>query len=156
MSRKYKRYPNDLRQYAIRLSHLPHADLSKIANQLEIPSWQMKEWLDEQAATLTRRQECRFETTVFCERYGNLLIDLMLIMRRHDTEELISNGAPDDEYEPEARRVLRHLHKVKNAADMRQLVKSVFLEMFDEALYGTDERLFALADDIWMHIEERS
>jgi transposase-like protein len=149
MSKKKRRYPNELRQYAIRLSKIPHADLRKIADKLEIPSWQMKVWLEEEADVITRRQDYRFEMSSIQERYGTLLDELVRTMRRHDTEGL--SDAPEDEYEPEARRVLNGLDKVKNATDMRQLVKSIFFEMFDEALYATEEQLFSLADDLWTH-----
>jgi len=86
------------------------------------------------------------------ERHGNLLNEVAAIMYRHDTEGLAKFGCPDDEYMPEARRVLQELETVKNAEDMRGLVCRVFAEMFDEALDASNEQLRALADEVYAHV----
>lgn len=86
------------------------------------------------------------------ERYGNLLTEVAAIMFRHDTEGLAKFGCPNDEYMPEARRVLQKLETVQNADDMRQLVSRVFAEMFEEALDASREQLRALADEVYAHV----
>ena len=86
------------------------------------------------------------------ERYGNLLNEVAAIMFRHDTEGLAKFGCPDDEYMPEARRVLQKLETVKSVDDMRQLVSQVFAEMFEEALDASREQLRALADEVYAHV----
>lgn len=98
------------------------------------------------------KQEIMEEEAHLRERYGNLLDEVAAIMFRHDTEGLAKFGCPDDEYMPEARRVLQQLETVKSADDMRKLVSRVFAEMFDEALDATNEQLIGLADELHAHV----
>jgi GMP synthase PP-ATPase subunit len=100
---------------------------------------------------VTKEQIMRDEA-LLRERYGNLLTEVAAIMFRHDTEGLAKFGCPNDEYMPEARRVLQKLETVQNADDMRQLVSRVFAEMFEEALDASREQLRALADEVYAHV----
>lgn len=100
---------------------------------------------------MTKEQIMRDEA-LLRERYGNLLTEVAAIMFRHDTEGLAKFGCPNDEYMPEARRVLQKLETVQNADDMRQLVSRVFAEMFEEALDASREQLRALADEVYAHV----
>lgn len=98
------------------------------------------------------KQEIMDEEALLKERYGNLLEEVAAIMFRHDTEGLARMGCPEDEYMPEARRVLKELASVKSADDMRNLVSRVFAEMFEQALDATNEQLIALADEVYAHV----
>lgn len=101
------------------------------------------------------KQKIREEEAQLTARYGNLLNEVAAIMFRHDTEGLARMGCPTDEYMPEARRVLLKLEETADANQMKQLVKTVFEEMFDEALDATNEQLIALADELWKHVSAR-
>ena len=98
------------------------------------------------------KEKIMAEEALLRGRYGNLVDEVAAILFRHDTEGLAKFGCPDDEYMPEARRVLQQLDKVKSADDMRNLVSRVFAEMFDEALDATNEQLIALADELHAHV----
>lgn len=98
------------------------------------------------------KQDIMDQEALLRQRYGNLLNEVAAIMFRHDTEGLAKFGCPDDEYMPEARRVLQKLETVKSVDHMRQLVSGVFAEMFEEALDASREQLRALADEVYAHV----
>lgn len=102
------------------------------------------------------KQEIRDEEIQLNARYGDLLNEVAAIMFRHDTEGLARMGCPTDEYMPEARRVLLKLEETHDLNEMRQLVKTVYKEMFEEALDATDEQLNALSDELWTHVSART
>jgi len=69
------------------------------------------------------------------------------ILNRHDLEQLLKLGAPEDEYDPEVERVLPQLAAASDATDVATIVQDVFTKMFDHR--PSDATVAAAADEIW-------
>ncbi len=61
-----------------------------------------------------------------------LLEKIKAILKEEDILGLISMGAPDDEYDGEARRFFERYKKDSSQEDIEKLIKDIFIEMFWE------------------------
>jgi hypothetical protein len=63
--------------------------------------------------------------------YGDKFNDLRTIINKHDPIGLISNGAPDDEYEPEVKTIIVQLDNKKTEQQIHDLVYQEFIRWFE-------------------------
>lgn len=73
--------------------------------------------------------------------------EVRAILNRHDLMNLLEVGAPDDEYEPEAREIVDKLPRASGEQEVAQIVQEVFVKQFDER--QNDDEVRAVAAEIW-------
>ena len=71
------------------------------------------------------------------------------VLRRHDPIELISIGAPHDEYDPEVGTILPRLKEASSARDVQQVLHEEFTKWFNAELAGPSESYQAAAQELW-------
>lgn len=71
------------------------------------------------------------------------------LLARHDPEELISLGAPPDEYEAEAAEIARRLVMISDEAECLRLLEHTWQRYFSGVTPGCRERLRQVALDLW-------
>lgn len=69
------------------------------------------------------------------------------ILRRHDPVELIAQGAPDDEYDYIADKILS-LSAEKGEDELANSIYQIFTTLFDENLAGDKRKYLILAKEI--------
>ncbi len=82
--------------------------------------------------------------------------ELSAILFRHDPIGLAAIGAPKDEYDCEATRILPRLPEVSSPEELRSLIHQEFLRFFDdEGTAGPESAYDAIAQDVWERIVHR-
>lgn len=71
------------------------------------------------------------------------------LVNKYDPIHLIDNGCPEDEYNGEVKRIIQGLKKTSNPEQLRDLLHTIFVEMFDERLAGPKENYQQLAIDLF-------
>ena len=61
---------------------------------------------------------------------ATMLTDATRILAKHDLEDLMRFGCPEDEYEPEAKRLLERCNATTPVAELTTVLKDIFHEMF--------------------------
>ena len=89
-------------------------------------------------------------------RYEKLRRLVEDVLRRHDPIQLISIGAPDDEYEPEVGTIVPRLKEASSLHDVQQMLHQEFTKWFGAEQAGTSELYMAAAKELWwgwLHFE---
>lgn len=73
---------------------------------------------------------------------------VMKIINKYDPIHLIDDGAPLDEYKPEAEMISKSLAKMKNLGEINTLVHKTFVNLFDKSLTGKREDYHSLSKDL--------
>jgi hypothetical protein len=82
-------------------------------------------------------------------KYGNRFLELREMINRHDPLRLLENGAPDDEYDPQAKTIIVQLNTPLTKEGINDLVYREFLRWFgDHSVTGSREAYRALAAEI--------
>lgn len=78
------------------------------------------------------------------------------VLRRHDPENLVSSGAPPDEYLPEAKRIApRMFRDAETREDLADLIWAVFVVMFKPRwVRRYRDKLELATDEIWAYLTE--
>ena len=71
------------------------------------------------------------------------------VLRRHDPIELISIGAPRDEYDPEVGTILPRLKEASSARDVQHVLHEEFTKWFSAEMAGPNESYAAAAQELW-------
>ena len=71
------------------------------------------------------------------------------LLRAHDVVGLIEMGAPPDEYDGLASRVLARLPTARSAADVQTIAFEAFVDGFDAWFGGAPERYQGVGAEIW-------
>lgn len=110
-------------------------------------TWARREWLEDVD------DEMRGAAFTFIERlrteYGELFIDLLRIACEEDPIGVQAVGMPPTEYEPKVRRIFPGLRGVQSADELRHLIHTVFVDMFDAQLAGPVDRYDRMAERMW-------
>lgn len=72
------------------------------------------------------------------KRYGSLYYQVAEVLNRHDPAHLTRHGAPPDEYEGEASRILSQLKNVKSVLEARKIIYDVFDQSFNYGYSASD------------------
>jgi hypothetical protein len=92
------------------------------------------------------------------KRFGNLLDWLIRLLYKHDPIDLVPCVIPKDEYDVEARMILRELaiRENPNLKEITEIVHQIFAMEFDEHSAGTIDRpcYEIIAKELINHIEE--
>ena len=71
------------------------------------------------------------------------------IFRRHDPMNLISLGAPSDEYDPEVGTVLPRLKEARSETELRSIIHVEFVRWFGAGEAGPEHLYAGLARELW-------
>lgn len=90
-----------------------------------------------------------------CPGLATLLArEFSLLLARHDPAWLTHHGAPDDEYDSEAREIVRRmLGEARSAKDVESIASDVFAEYFPRSEF--DDDFGPLSREMW-HLYERA
>jgi hypothetical protein len=81
--------------------------------------------------------------------------EIQNILRKHDPICLIAQGAPDDEYDSFADKILL-VQKKENVEELAKSIHEIFIAMFDEKLAGSLEKYRDIAYEILSDREDRN
>lgn len=83
--------------------------------------------------------------------FGGIYDKIVIVLTENDIMRLISSGAPDDEYEPEARTILPRLKDCHSSKDVRRVIMEEFKRWFGYLpLFAKYSKpLNRAANDIW-------
>ena len=95
------------------------------------------------------RAKIHFKRRLLKLRYGRLYSGLRSILLRHDPINLMFDGTPKDEYDPEVSTILPRLRHAGSVSDVRRLVHEEFVHWFDMPTAGPESAYEAIATDIW-------
>lgn len=97
----------------------------------------------ERLARRQRRERLRNE-------HPQLFSELTAILARHDPVDLVSIGAPEDEYEPEVGTILPRLREAKSVADVQHILCDEFDQWFGASTPKmTREDFLPVAEEVW-------
>ncbi|ADQ78815.1 hypothetical protein Palpr_0659 [Paludibacter propionicigenes WB4] len=83
-------------------------------------------------------------------KQGDRFTQLRTIINKHDPIGLISDGAPEDEYEPEVKTIIVQLDTEMTEQQVHDLIYQEFIRWFeDESTVGSKEYYSGLAKDIY-------
>lgn len=105
-------------------------------NNLEIP----KELQESTARNISERKSLRARDQAFFDTVSALLY-------KHDPIGL--NGAPRDEYEPEAGTIIPRLPECQDAASVHTVVYEEFIRWFGADTAGPKSNYIGLSTDLW-------
>lgn len=89
-------------------------------------------------SSYTAHEKIKAERRRLKAQYGVLYDEVIEMLARHDPIHLTRNGAPDDEYEGEARAILTRLKEAQSISEVRDLIHEVFVQSFNYG-YGADQ-----------------
>ena len=73
----------------------------------------------------------------------------LAVLTRGDPIGLIRDGAPPDEYSPEARTILPRLANAASLDELREIVHQEFIKWFGVEVAGEKTRYERIAIDLW-------
>lgn len=97
---------------------------------------------------MTTRQDIIDERNALKAQYGGFYDELAALLFRHDPVGL-DYETNRDEYDPEARAILKQLPACASTADVARLAHEVFVRFFDARTAGPPSRYEPIADEIW-------
>ena len=71
------------------------------------------------------------------------------IIDQADPIDLLSAGAPDDEYDAEAKQIVDVLNICSSKEEVQKKIHEIFIDMFDSEIAGAVDRYENIANEVW-------
>ncbi len=80
---------------------------------------------------------------------SELELRISLVINKYDPIKLLREGAPDDEYAPEAKMIAETLNEAKSESALKKKVYDIFVEMFGRDVAGKKNKYRRLAQEVY-------
>lgn len=98
------------------------------------------------STALKGRRELLAERRGLRRKYKRLYDELRDILNRHDP---VGIAGEPDEYEPEVARILARSKATGSVTELTEVIRTVFVEMFDDRTAGPRARYRPIARELW-------
>jgi len=122
-------------------------------NKTKMADQEAQENFDRQYTKSTKDPLFAIDLDSVKSSHGDRFSELRTIINRHDPIGLLDLGAPEDEYEPEAKTIIVQLDQSMTEKQIHNLIYREFLRWFeDESTAGPKEAYKELATEVheWM------